>query len=176
MYLEIPTKPEQRISRANFSTLFSRIDVVGCVIVSAGIVTFLLSMNLGSTSLKYNWSSPLVIGLLAASFVSGVAFIVYEKCVALAPLFPSAIINNRNIALIYTQQFINGFYYTPFTVQSIVAFQAVYNDTPTIGSLKLIAPIVAFTVFTLIQSKVTKKLRTPKVTIVTLLFLSDVLY
>jgi hypothetical protein len=163
LYLEIPTKTEQRLSRANFKTLFSRIDAGGCIIVSAGIISFLLAMNFGSTSLIYDWSSPLVIGLLVASFLLGLVFIIYERFVSLAPLFPSVIIKNRNMMLMYTQQFVNGFYYLILVTGGNVTFQAVYNDTPTNGSFKLIPATAAFIIFTLVQARITKRLRTSKV-------------
>ncbi|KAI8889033.1 MFS general substrate transporter [Backusella circina FSU 941] len=150
-YLQIPVKLEQRLSMANFNSFFSRVDAVGCCIVSAGIACFLLGMNFGSTSLKYDWSSPIVIVLLVGSF-----------SIASVPLFPSAIITNKNMVLIYTLQLINGFYYIPLTMGATVEFQAVYNDTPTKSSIKLIAPTAAFILFTLVQAKITKKLRTPK--------------
>jgi hypothetical protein len=63
----------------------------------------------------------------------------------------------------YTQQFVNSFYYIIIIEGAIITFQAVYNETATTGSLKIIPVIITFIVFTAIQGRITKKLKTPKV-------------
>jgi hypothetical protein len=63
----------------------------------------------------------------------------------------------------YTQQFVNSFYYIIIIEGAIITFQAVYNETPTGASVKVIPLLATFIVFTVIQARITKKLRTPKV-------------
>jgi hypothetical protein len=163
LFVKIPTSPEQKISVENCKTICSRVDAGGCMIVTVGLLCLLLGLNYGSTSKQYNWSSPLVIGLLAGSFVSFIILVIYERCVASVPLFPSELVTNRNMVLMYIQQFMNGCYYLTITTMAAITFQSVYNDTPTKGSLKIIPVTVTFIAFTIIQARITKKLRTPKV-------------
>jgi hypothetical protein len=67
----------------------------------------------------------------------------------------------------YTQQFVNSFYYIIIIEGAIITFQAVYNETATTGSLKIIPLLATFIVFTVIQARITKKLKTPKVRLLT---------
>jgi hypothetical protein len=156
-YVETPTRPEQKISVDNCKTICSRVDAGGCMIVIVSVVCLLLGLNYGSTSKRYDWSSPLVIGLLAGSFVSFIILVIYERCVASVPLFPSKLVTNRNMMLMYTQKFLNGCYFLVITIMASVTFQSVFNDTPTKGSLKLIPVMFTFITFTVIQARVTKK-------------------
>ncbi|KAI8888389.1 hypothetical protein K501DRAFT_268016 [Backusella circina FSU 941] len=154
LLLEIPTKPEQKVSPKNLKTLFSRIDFGGCVIAAIGIAGLLLGMNFGSGALQYDWSSPIVIGLLIAASVLGLVFILYEKFVSSAPLFPSRIITDRDMALLYIHQFINGIFYITLILTPIITYQSVFNDTPTGASLKLLPAVVMFIISTIAQPSI----------------------
>jgi hypothetical protein len=162
--LEIPTKPEQKISTENMKTLVSRIDFGGCIIATVGIIGLLLSMNFGSGALGYDWSSPVVIGILVGSFVVGLVFILYEKFVASSPLFPSKIIMHKDMALVYLLQIIDGFYYIILTLTPVITFQSVFNNTSLVASLKLLPGVFTFIICNYIQPRIAKKLKTPKVT------------
>jgi hypothetical protein len=71
------------------------------------------------------------------------------------------------MVLMYIQQFVNSFYYIIIIEGAIVTFQSVYNETPTAASVKVIPLLVTFIVFTVIQARITKKLKTPKVRLLT---------
>jgi hypothetical protein len=120
-------------------------------------------MEFGSGTLGFDWNSPIVIGLLVGSFVLGLIFTLYEKFFALSPLFPSKIITDKTIVLMYIQHFIAGVFNITLILTPIITSQSVFNDTPTGAALKLLPGVLVFIVFTMAQTKVAKKLKTPKV-------------
>jgi hypothetical protein len=166
LLLNIPLKPDQQISRKNLKLLlFRRIDPVGCLTASVGVVLFLTSLNLASTSPSL-WSSPLVLGLLGGSIVTGIVFIIFEKVVTPWPLFPSAmVIENRDLVLSYLLVFICGWHYIVFDLLVFIEYQTVYNATPTEAGLVLIPSTISFIISSLVASKVLQWFKDIKVNV-----------
>ncbi|KAI8875622.1 MFS general substrate transporter [Backusella circina FSU 941] len=160
LLLNIPLRPDQRISRKNLKLLlFRRIDPIGCLTASAGVILFLTSLNLASASPSL-WSSPLVLGLLAGSIVMCLCFIIFEKVVTPWPLFPSEmLIESRDLVLSYLLVFICGWNYILFDLLIFIEYQTVYNATPTEAGLMLIPPTIVFIISSLVASKMLQWLR-----------------
>lgn len=76
-----------------------RIDFVGAFMLAGTIATFLGALSLGGQELP--WSHPIVIGLLLGSIVLGAVFVSYEVNVAVEPIFPPALVAQRDVALPY---------------------------------------------------------------------------
>lgn len=166
LLLDIPLKPDQRISRKNLKLLFfRRIDPIGCLTASVGVILFLTSLNMASAS-PLLWSSPLVLGLLGGSIVAGIFFIIFEKVVTPWPLFPSAmVIENRDLVLSYLLVFICGWHYILFDLLIFIEYQTVYNATPTEAGLTLIAPTISFILSSLVASRVLQWFKDIKVNV-----------
>ncbi|MGH2399166.1 MAG: MDR family MFS transporter [bacterium] len=73
------------------------IDWAGTALLITSVVPLLLGLTLDKST--YPWSSPLVVGLLAAAVVSTAAFLVVESR-APAPVLPLNLFANRTIAVV----------------------------------------------------------------------------
>jgi hypothetical protein len=63
------------------------------------IVTFLSALSLGSQDLS--WTDPLILSLVASSVTLGSLFIVWEVKFAFEPIFPPALVIQRDVATSY---------------------------------------------------------------------------
>jgi hypothetical protein len=163
--VEIPLEPEQSLSKENLKTLMHRIDPIGCILITIGMTFFLLGMHLGSSSEGYTWSSPLVIGFLAASGFLMVLFLAFEKFIVSCPLFPSQVILDVHLILCYVQQFVTGWQFIFFDILIFIQYQAVYDLTPTEASLRLLPALILNAIGSIVGGKVSYKLENPKVNI-----------
>jgi MFS family permease len=66
-----------------------RLDLVGAALIMAASSTFMLAINMGGARLP--WMSPLIVSLLAAALVLGIAFVL-RLATAPEPLIPIAIL------------------------------------------------------------------------------------
>ena len=82
------------------------IDVVGIVTLILTVVPLLLGLSLAGV--EYAWSSPIIIGLFAASAVFLVAFI-FTELHTQNPIMPLEIYKNRVISVAMLAVFITGF-------------------------------------------------------------------
>ncbi|KAI8888390.1 MFS general substrate transporter [Backusella circina FSU 941] len=158
--LDIPIRDGQRLSSETPKKLFIRIDFFGCVLLVMSILGLLFGINLGSTLNR--WSSPLVIGLFIGSCIMGVMLVLYEKFVSRIPLFPSSIIADRNMILLYILGFTNGVY----SIQLIMftAFRSinVYDATPTIAGIVIVPGVVCIVLGNVTQRMITQRIKCPK--------------
>jgi hypothetical protein len=167
--LDIPIKPEQRLSKTNLKTLAKRINPIGTILITICVTLFLLGVNMGSSSKNYSWSSPLVIGLLLASAGIAFIFVLFEFYLSSMPLFPSEIILDMRLGLVYLQVFLNGAQYVLFELFAFIIYQSVYNASPTEAGLRLIPSTVCYILANIAQSKLTRLFRSSKVKCVCLL-------
>ncbi|KAI9650714.1 hypothetical protein NHQ30_000737 [Ciborinia camelliae] len=76
-----------------------RIDFVGAFMLTGTIGAFIGALSLGGQALP--WFHPTVIGLLLGSIVLGAVFVTYEVNVATEPIFPPALVIQRDVAASY---------------------------------------------------------------------------
>jgi EmrB/QacA subfamily drug resistance transporter len=72
------------------------VDYVGALLLTAALSAVILFTGLGGTT--FPWTSPVMIGLMAASIAGAVAFIVVETR-AREPILPMSLFANRNFAV-----------------------------------------------------------------------------
>jgi EmrB/QacA subfamily drug resistance transporter len=72
------------------------VDYVGALLLTAALSAVILFTGLGGTT--FPWTSPVMIGLMAASIVGVIAFIVVETR-AREPILPMSLFANRNFAV-----------------------------------------------------------------------------
>jgi EmrB/QacA subfamily drug resistance transporter len=70
-----------------------RLDIAGMVTMVAAVTSFVLFTSWAGT--QYDWSSPMILGLIAASIVAGIAFVFAERQ-AEEPLIPLRLFRDRN--------------------------------------------------------------------------------
>ncbi|KAE8450081.1 hypothetical protein EG329_006862 [Mollisiaceae sp. DMI_Dod_QoI] len=83
-----------------------RVDFVGAVLLGSTIVSLLGALSLGGQT--FPWGHPLVIGLFVGSVILGVFFVLYELKYAFEPIFPPALVIQRDVATSYLIQALQG--------------------------------------------------------------------
>lgn len=73
-----------------------RIDVAGMGLLAIASTCLVLLTTWGGTT--YDWNSPIIIGLIVGTVVSGVAFVLVEKAAA-EPIMPLKLFKDRNFNL-----------------------------------------------------------------------------
>ena len=81
------------------------IDYLGVGLLAAGLASIVMFTSLGGTS--YDWSSPLIIGLMAASVILLVAFVLAESRAA-EPVLPLSLFRNEVFPVASAVGFIVG--------------------------------------------------------------------
>jgi len=123
--------PANISSRSNDFTGWAavrRIDFPGAVLSAAATVCLLLGLTWGSAS-TYEWSSPQVIGILAAAIVLFGTFIVTERF-AVEPILPLDLFRNRVFAvasvlsLLQLMAFVGLIVYLPLFLQGVLGVSA----------------------------------------------------
>ncbi|KAI8384247.1 ATP-NAD kinase-like domain-containing protein [Radiomyces spectabilis] len=84
----------------------ARIDFVGIVLWSVGVVCMVLGLSWGGTT--YAWDSPIILCLICISVVIMVLFGVWEYAWASDPLVPRGVFSNRSSILILLAAFLYG--------------------------------------------------------------------
>jgi len=101
--LENPSTEQNEMQAPSIGVATSklgRIDFFGAILTSSAIATFLLAVDLPGQG--KSWTSPLVISLIAASFVLGITFFIFEARYAREPIFPPRLLMQRDVATSYS--------------------------------------------------------------------------
>ena len=105
-----------------------RLDVLGIVALIAAIVTLLLGLSLAGV--QFEWASPQIVGLLAASAVSVTIFVAAEYR-ASDPIMPPDLYRNRVVSLSLLVGLTTGFGMFGGTVFIPLFFQGVLGASAT---------------------------------------------
>ncbi|KAF9902664.1 hypothetical protein EC991_004721 [Linnemannia zychae] len=118
----------------------ARIDFYGVISLIIGLVLLLLPLNWGGN--EYEWSDPLIIGLLCGGVVVLVIFCFIEAKVAVEPIIPFRLFKNRtNSAVFATSLFVGmGFFGIMFFMP--LYFQIVRQQSATSAGLEMLPLIV----------------------------------
>ena len=112
--VNIPLPEEVR--SLSLRTKLQRIDFLGSLTLVLTVGSLLLGLSLKSTE-ELPWSHPLIWGLISASGVWGVVFVVVETMVAAYPVMPIRLVKQRTPLAV---AFANFF-------ASVAAFSMLYN-------------------------------------------------
>ena len=105
-----------------------RIDLLGAVLAAAATICLLLGLTWGSSA-TYEWSSPQVIGILAAAVVLFGAFLLAER-VAIDPMLPLDLFRNQVFAvasllsLLQLMVLVGLIVYLPLFLQGVLGVSA----------------------------------------------------
>jgi EmrB/QacA subfamily drug resistance transporter len=116
-----------------------RIDWVGLVLVSAGIVAFAYAADRGG---EWGWGSPALIGLLVVAVALLVAFTVVERRVR-DPLIDMSLFRNQPFVLITIGGAIANIVYAVTVLCTTIYLQEGRGLSPIVSGLVFLAPSVA---------------------------------
>jgi hypothetical protein len=116
-----------------------RIDWVGLVLVSSGVVAVAYAADRGGA---WGWSSPKLIGLLVLAVVLFVVFVVVERRVR-DPLINLALFRNRPFVLITVGGTIANIVYTVTVLCTTIYLQDGRGLSPIVAGMVFLAPSVA---------------------------------
>ena len=117
----------------------ARIDWVGLVLVSAGVVALAYAADRAG---EWGWASPALIGLLVLAVVLLVVFTIVERRVK-DPLIDMSLFRNRPYVLIIIDGTIANVVYTVTVLSTTIYLQDGRGLSPMIAGLVFLAPSVA---------------------------------
>jgi EmrB/QacA subfamily drug resistance transporter len=116
-----------KIHQPHDETARERIDYAGIVSLSLGLVLLLLALD---QSVDWGWGDPRVLGMLALSVISLIAFAMIEPRMGTAALVPKAVIANRRFTaacltvLCLSAVFFSAILYAPQLMEKILGYSA----------------------------------------------------
>lgn len=129
-------------------------DVKGTVAISAAITTLTLATSLAGV--RYNWDSPVIIGLFTATIVLSVLFVLAEKHATVA-LMPLELFRNRNFALTTVGGFIILFALMATMSYLPTYFQLAHGMNATAAGYMEVPSSIAYFVASLISGALVAK-------------------
>ncbi len=143
--LAIAVLPERAAGRRHLKWEELDLDWAGAASIAACVAAFLLALTFLP---NFGWSSPLVLGLVAFSVVSGAVFRAAERR-ASEPIFPLAYLRKRNFVFPIAAQssanfaYLGAFFLTPLLLEESFGF---LHNQSAVGFLSLPRPIVFSTI------------------------------
>src|SRR5581483_54873 len=110
------------------------IDYAGASLLAGALTSVILFTSLGGTG--FSWTSPVILGLIAASVVCAVAFVVVELR-AREPILPMSLFAHRNFAVASTVGLIVGLSLFGAVTFVPIYLQVVKGVSPTASGLLL---------------------------------------
>jgi EmrB/QacA subfamily drug resistance transporter len=110
------------------------VDYVGALLLTAALSAGILFTGLGGTT--FPWTSPVMIGLMAASIAGVIAFVAVEMR-AREPILPMSLFANRNFAVASSVGFIVGLSLFGAVTFLPIYLQVVKGVSPSISGLLL---------------------------------------
>lgn len=100
-------------------------DVIGLLLLSAGLALFLLTFSLYAHQ-PHKWRQPFIIAFFVAGGLLVIAFAIYERFFAPVTFFPWALMKNRTVIFTYTMV---AALYTPFSIWDSQYFRQLLQTT-----------------------------------------------
>lgn len=127
--INVNIPPPEQVRSLELHAKLKRIDFFGSLTLALTVGCLLLGLSLKSTE-GLPWSHPLIWGLLSASGVWGVAFVVVELKIAAYPVMPIRLMRQRTPLAVALTNFFS----------SMGAYSMIYNvpfvrglDDPNLG-------------------------------------------
>ncbi|KAI1866607.1 uncharacterized protein JN550_007460 [Neoarthrinium moseri] len=125
------TIPEAEVKphwRTVLGTAVKSLDLVGFMLISGGVLMFLLGLQYGGN--KFAWDSSVVIGLIAGGAVTFLLFLAWEYHEGDSAMVPWAMLRSRIICSASITNFFNYGVMLVADYYLAIYFQSVLNDTP----------------------------------------------
>ncbi|KAJ3284979.1 hypothetical protein HK104_009691 [Borealophlyctis nickersoniae] len=125
-----------------------RIDYLGTFALVAGIIVLLIPLQLGGS--QWPWNDAKTISMLVLAVVILGVFVFIEAKVAVEPIIPGAMFENRSVALILGIAFCLGAAFMSLTFYVPLYFQLVNGETATQSGLETLPLMLGVTCFSII--------------------------
>ena len=120
-----------------------KLDYPGMLTLVLAVVTTMLALSWAGV--RYEWSSPQIIGLLAFGLAMGAVFLIVESR-SVSPIMPLEIYNDRMVSVSVSVAFLTGFGLYGSVILLPLYFQGVLGASAT-GSGGFLAPMMLGIVF-----------------------------
>lgn len=127
--------------KGSFRENLRKIDYLGVVTGSAGMIFLLIPISGGGT--YFPWNSPLVIGMLVAGGIMTIVFILVEWKIAKLPMMPVYLWKNTPVAALLVQSFLMGIPFYAYVWFAPLYFQNVKGRTPIMSAVYTIPLVLA---------------------------------
>ncbi|KAF9929623.1 hypothetical protein FBU30_001412 [Linnemannia zychae] len=127
-------------SHGSLREKIARIDFLGVISLVIGLVLVLLPLNWGGST--YEWSDPIIIGLLVAGVVVLCIFCFIEGKVAVEPILPFRLFRNRTNSAVFACSFFVGMGFFGIMFFMPLYFQIVRLESATSAGLEMLPLIV----------------------------------
>jgi EmrB/QacA subfamily drug resistance transporter len=117
-----------------------RIDLLGTALMAVTVTTGVLAVSWGGV--QYEWSSPLIISLIAVACISLAAFVMWEQR-APEPLIPGRVFAARQVGISVFANLVAGIAFFGVIVYLPVWFQSVSGRSATQSGLLLVPSALA---------------------------------
>ncbi|KAJ3158835.1 hypothetical protein HDU86_002522 [Geranomyces michiganensis] len=134
------------------SDKLKRIDYLGTVLLISGIVMVLVPMQLGGGD--WEWNSAKTIAFFVIGGVLLLAFVIVEIKVAVEPVIPGSVFENRSVPAIVAAAFCLGACFFSLVYYISLYFQIVKQHSATQAGIDSIGLIMAVSLFSIIGGQI----------------------
>ncbi|KAF8967405.1 hypothetical protein BGZ46_000173 [Entomortierella lignicola] len=133
-FLDIP------VPKGSLREKLRRIDYLGAPTLMASVVLFLVPFSWAGS--KYEWSNPIIIGMICGGVIFAILFILVEWKIPREPIVPIHLYKIRNLWVTYAMSFFSGMSYFGIIFYTPIYFQVVKGESATIGGLEIVPFVV----------------------------------
>lgn len=145
-------------SKGSFKQKIAKIDFIGTMLLSLGLILVLLALTFGSSSMK-PWDSSIVITFFATGGIVVLGFLIYNFTVSKLPLLPPAVVTVFYVDIVCACTFcVFGAFFTAAMYLSVY-FQVVLNVDAMHSGIYLLPMIIPVVLFSIIGGILITKTR-----------------
>lgn len=135
------------IERALAKEALKQLDWLGCFLIAAGAILFLLGLE-GGASHQHSWTSPYTLCMIIAGVLLLAAFMIWEWKFAKVPLIPIRVFASRTSRAALAVACCHSFVFIAFDFYLALYFQAVLGRSAIISGVLLFALVLPLSVCT----------------------------
>jgi MFS family permease len=151
----IPEAEVKPHPRSVLKTAVKSLDLVGFVLVSGGMLMFLLGLQYGGN--EFAWGSSVVIGLIVGGAVTFALFLAWEHRQGDAAMVPWAMLRSRIILSASITQFFNYGVMLVADFYLAIYFQSVLDDGPLESGVHMLPTTIGMLVSTVVAGGLTQQ-------------------
>ncbi|KAJ3056698.1 hypothetical protein HK097_005099 [Rhizophlyctis rosea] len=136
----------------SISQKLARVDYLGTIVLIAAVIALLLPLQLGGSD--WAWNSPQVVVLFIVAILLLLLFAWIEMKVAVEPVIPPALFENRSVPLICAIAFCLGAGFFSVVYYITFYFQIVYGDSPMKAGLESLPLMFGVVIFSIICGQI----------------------
>ena len=144
LLIYLPANISTRSNQLRGWAALRRVDFIGAILASGATICLLLGLTWGGNQ-TYDWTSPQVIGILAASCVLYIAFFITERFVA-EPILPLNLFRNQVFAADMLLGLVAGMTLLGLVIYLPLFLQGVLGESATNSGLVITPMTVSITV------------------------------